>query len=126
MRKFDYIQKRYIGKRNNYHDKGRNKTQTEYDQEVELRNLYREAFERGECGFDEAITLLVTTIGFSSVIAKQRVGEWKFDNKCYNPETEGAKKKRKKRQESLERKFLKRRLSDEEIEKLKTHRNSIR
>ena len=114
------MQKKYIGKRNNYHDKGRVKTQTEYEQEVELRNLYRDAFERGECVFDEAITLLVTTIGFSPEIARQRVGEWKFGYKVYNPETEGVKKKRKKRQESLENKFLKRRLTDEEIKELKS------
>ena len=109
MRKFDNEQKKYIGKRSNYHDKGRNKTQTEYDQELELRNLYHEAFSRGDCSFEETVTLLVTAIGFSLEMARQRVGEWKTENKAYMLETEVAKKKRLKRTESLERKFLKRR-----------------
>ncbi|MCL2042952.1 MAG: hypothetical protein FWG89_02300 [Treponema sp.] len=113
MRKFDYEQKKFIGKRSNYHDKGRIKTQTEYDQEVELRNLYHEAFKRGDCSFEEAVISLVTTIGFSPEIARQRVGEWKTENKDYMLETEGAKKKRIKRTESLKKKFLKRRLSDD-------------
>ena len=101
-------------------NKGAIKTQQQYENEVELRNLYHEAFKRGDCSFEEAVTLLVTSIGFSPKIARQRVDEWKTKNKGYVPETEGAKKKRIKRTESLERKFLKRRLSDDEIKKLRS------
>jgi hypothetical protein len=102
------------------------KSQSEYEQEGELRELYREAFDRGECGFEETVTALVVSIIFRREIARQKVNKWKSENKVYMHESDGAKKKRKKRQESLEKKFLKRRkLTEDEINTFKSRYQNI-
>ena len=91
-------------------NKGDIKTQQQYEDEVELRELYREAYLRGEMTQQETFCSLVKPLGFGKTMADRLISMWKQESSlglAYD-ETLGAKKRREKRQKSLEAKLSKR------------------
>ena len=83
--------------------KGVIKTQQQYENEVELRNLYQEAFLRGEMTKQEAQCALVLTLGFSKTVAESLISKWGLEPRLdeAHSESPGAKKRRVKRLQSL-------------------------
>jgi len=86
-------------------NKGDIKTQQQYDKELELRELYREAYLRAEMTQEEIFSTLVKVLGFGKTIAKRVISEWEKESSFaeVHDETLSAKKKRLKRQMSLEK-----------------------
>ena len=86
-------------------NKGDIKTQRQYENELELRKLYKEAYLRAEMTQQEIFSSLVKVLGFGKTIAERLINEWRQEsslNEVYD-ETLGAKNKRLKRQISLEK-----------------------
>ena len=86
-------------------DKGKIMSQTNYERQSKLLNLYQELFTRKEMNDTEAIIAL-RMIGFSECIAANRVREWAVLNNAVKPETERARKQRLKERASLEKYVL--------------------
>jgi hypothetical protein len=98
-------------------DKGHIKSQREYEEEVKMFELYKVAFLREELSYSEAV-LALKMIGFSKTVAPQRLNKWKAEDRPMLPESESAKKKRRKEQNSLEaRLFRRRRMSHDKSAK---------
>ena len=92
-------------------NKGDIKTQQQYENEVELRELYREAYLRGEISQQKTFCSLVFTLGFGKTMAESLMIKWKQEPRldASHNETPAAKKRREKRQLSLEKKCKARR-----------------
>jgi len=86
-------------------DKGKVMSQSFYEKQSRLYQLFQESFTRKEMNTTEAITAL-RIIGFSKSIAARRVNEWARQSNDYMPETETIKKRRLKKQASLEKYIL--------------------
>jgi hypothetical protein len=82
-------------------DKGKIMSQTYYERQGKLLNLYKELFARNEMSDNETVIAL-RMIGFSESIATNRVREWAVLINTIEPETERAKKQRAKQRASLE------------------------
>ena len=92
-------------------NKGDIKTQQQYENEVELRGLYKEAYLRAEKTQQEIFCSLVFILGFGKTMAEKLICEWRQEpslDEVHN-ETLNAKKRRAKRQVSLEKKCMARR-----------------
>ena len=85
-------------------DKGRIMSQTFYERQTKLFNLYKESYIRNEKNVQEAVSAL-RTLGFSGSIAAIRVNEWKEQSCDKAPETDRQKKRRQKEQASIEKYF---------------------
>jgi len=90
-------------------DKGKTMSQTYYERQSKLLNLYKESFIREGINADEVIVAL-RMIGFSNTIAVNRVNEWAALIGTAVPETDKEKKQRQKQQASLEKYIHKMRL----------------
>ena len=109
-------------------NKGNIKTQRQYDNEVELRELYKEAYLRGEMKQKETFCSLVKMLGFGKTMAESLINKWGQESGKYEAgnETVAAKKRRNKRQVSLEKQCVTRRYrkkskrSEKETEKPKS------
>jgi len=83
-------------------DKGRIMSQTYYERQSKLIELYKEAFIRKETNENDTVISL-RTIGFSELMAANRVREWAVLSNTYEPETDKSNKRRRKLQDSLEK-----------------------
>jgi len=83
-------------------DKGRIMSQTYYERQSKLIELYKEAFRRKETCENDTVMAL-RTIGFSELMAANRVREWAVLSDTYEQETDKAKKRRHRQQASLEK-----------------------
>ena len=92
-------------------NKGDIKTQHQYENEVELRELYKEAYLRGEMTQQQIFCSLVFMLGFGKTKAKSLILSWKQELGLYEAqyESNAVKKRRGKRQISLEKKSIARR-----------------
>jgi len=90
-------------------DKGKIISQNYYEKESLLLKLYQEAFIRKEMNVNEAINAL-RMIGYSEIIAANKLKEWEEYNKNVIQETGKNKKQRQKIQASLEKYVLQTRL----------------
>ena len=86
-------------------DKGKIMSQTLYERQSRLINLYKELFIRKEINANEAIMAL-RMIGFSKTIAAIRVREWADGITTIEPLTEKEKKQNQKERASLEKYVL--------------------
>ena len=86
-------------------DKGKVMSQTQYEKQNKLYQLYKESYGRKAMNPAETIAGL-RLIGFGNSIAVSRVNEWAALDNSYAPETEKAKNRRLKQQESLEKYIL--------------------
>ena len=83
-------------------DKGRIMSQTYYERQSKLIELYKEAFLRKETSENDTVMAL-RTIGFSALMAANRVREWAASSDTYEPDTDKAKKHRHRQKASLEK-----------------------
>jgi len=83
-------------------DKGKIMSQTYYEKQSQLIKLYKESFLRKEMDVNEAIKSL-RVIGFSEIVAANKVREWVVLPDENKPETARAVKQRFIRQVSLEK-----------------------
>jgi len=83
-------------------DKGKIMSQTFYERQSKLLNLYKELFVRKEMNDAEVVTAL-KMIGFSEKIAANRARDWTALNITVEPETERIKNRRIKERSSLEK-----------------------
>jgi hypothetical protein len=90
-------------------DKGKIMSQTYYERQSRLFNLYQESFTRKEMNANAAVIAL-RMIGFSTTIAANRVRDWEEHIDTVLPETDKARKQRLKLQASLEKYVLQMRL----------------
>jgi len=90
-------------------DKGNIMSQTFYERQSKMLKLIQEAFIREEMNVKETVAAL-RMIGFSQIVATNRVNEWKAHGKTYEQETEKEKKRRQKEQISLEMYLLRTRI----------------
>ena len=92
-------------------NKGEIKTQLQYENEEELRKLYREAFLRSELTSQDVINSLVAILGYGKSRAEVLVKDWEHgsDLDQLPAESSSIAKNRLKRQMSLESKIRKRR-----------------
>ena len=90
-------------------DKGKIMSQTYYERQSKLLNLYRESFARKEMNLIETVTAL-RMMGFSEAIAINRVNEWETQFDTHVFEIGKAKKASLKQQISLEKYVLRMRL----------------
>ena len=92
------------------------KTQHQYESEVELRELYKETCLRGEMTQKKAFCSLVFILGFGKTMAKRLISDWKPEPELeeFQDETLVAKKRRLKRQMSLEAKLIAKRYGKKE------------
>jgi len=82
-------------------DKGRTMSQTYYERQSKLIELYKESFIRKEMNNDEIVSAL-KMIGFSENMAASRAREWAILFNNNNNETNKTKNKRANQQVSLE------------------------
>ena len=92
-------------------NKGDIKTQFQYENEDELRKLYKEAFLRGELTSQDVINSLVAILRYGKSRAEVLVRDWEHgsDLDQLPAESNSTAKNRLKRQMSLETKIIKRR-----------------
>ena len=92
-------------------NKGDILTQRQYEDEVELRELYKEAYLRGEIPRQKMFCKLVNILGFGQTMANSFIIKWKKESKLneIQNETPASNKIRLKKQMSLEKKCITRR-----------------
>jgi len=83
-------------------DKGRIMSQTYYERQSKLIELYKESFYRNDMSANDTV-MAMRTIGFSETMAVNRVREWAALSVTYEPETDKVKKHRRRLQASLEK-----------------------
>ncbi|MDR0456226.1 MAG: hypothetical protein LBH20_06045 [Treponema sp.] len=105
-------------------DKGKIMSQTYYERQSRLLNLYQESFTRKEMNANEAVIAL-RMIGFSGTIAANRVRDWEEHINTVLPETDKARKQRLKQQASLEKYVLQVRLGKKYYLRRKYKQNEI-
>jgi hypothetical protein len=105
-------------------DKGKIMSQTFFERQSKLFDLYQVSFARGEMSADEAMISL-RMIGFSDTIATIRVREWAAPSTTGDIETDRAKKQRLKQMASLEKYILQMRLGKKFYLRLKFKRNEL-
>jgi len=87
-------------------DKGKIMSQTYYERQSKLLNLYQELYHRKEMNDSESIKGL-RLIGFSETIAVNRVREWAALSTTIEPYTDRVRKQKLKERTSLEKYVLK-------------------
>jgi Holliday junction resolvasome RuvABC DNA-binding subunit len=87
------------------HDKGRIMSQTYYERQSKLIDLYKECIIKKEMKDSEAVMAL-RLIGFSESMASSRVREWAGQDKKYEVESCKSRKQRLKQRASLEKYML--------------------
>ena len=89
-------------------NKGDTKTQRQYEDEVMLRNIYREAYLMGEMTHEEASCSLIRILCFGKTMAESLIIKWDKEPRLSRArkETLSARDRRLKRKTSLEKKIL--------------------